>query len=52
NPGTPMSILARKRWFHLSSSPDASVASGTPYTFQRLGARPQGQTCAVLAEEE
>ncbi|QQP55079.1 Transposable element tcb1 transposase, partial [Caligus rogercresseyi] len=41
NPGTPMSILARKRGVHLSSSPG--------WTLWLPGPR---QTCAVLAEEE
>ncbi|QQP32937.1 Transposable element tcb1 transposase [Caligus rogercresseyi] len=50
NPGTPMSILPGSvgstcPWMD-------SVASGTLYTFQQDSAHPQGQTCAVLAEEE
>ncbi|QQP36912.1 Transposable element tcb1 transposase [Caligus rogercresseyi] len=36
NPGSPMSILARKREVHLSTSLDDFVPSGTPYTFQQV----------------
>ncbi|QQP55361.1 Uncharacterized protein FKW44_008510, partial [Caligus rogercresseyi] len=35
NPGTPMSILARKRGVHLSSSPGWTSGLRTPYTFQK-----------------
>ncbi|QQP40504.1 Transposable element tcb1 transposase [Caligus rogercresseyi] len=53
NPGTPMSILARKRGIHLSSSLDSLCGLRDPVHIPAgLGARPQGQTCAVLAEEE
>ncbi|QQP49429.1 Transposable element tcb2 transposase [Caligus rogercresseyi] len=52
-PGTPMSILARKRGVHLSSSLDGLCGFRDPvYIPAGLGARPHGQTCAVLAEDE
>ncbi|QQP53540.1 Transposable element tcb1 transposase [Caligus rogercresseyi] len=35
NPGTPMSILAKKRGSTCRRPLDESVASGTPYTFQK-----------------
>ncbi|QQP40962.1 Transposable element tcb2 transposase [Caligus rogercresseyi] len=53
NPGTPMSILARKRPQDCRHSLDGLCGLRDPVHIPAgLGARPQGQTCAVLAEEE
>ncbi|QQP51357.1 Transposable element tcb1 transposase, partial [Caligus rogercresseyi] len=53
NPGTSMSILARKRGVHLSSSLDGFCGlRDSVHIPAGLGARPHGQTFAVLAEEE
>ncbi|QQP42020.1 Uncharacterized protein FKW44_016558 [Caligus rogercresseyi] len=51
--GTPMSILARKRGSTFRCPLDGLCGLRDPvHVPAGLGARPQGQTCAVLAEEE
>ncbi|QQP49525.1 Transposable element tcb1 transposase, partial [Caligus rogercresseyi] len=53
NPGTPMSILAKKRGSICRRPLDGLCGFWDPVHIPAgLGARPQGQTCAVLAEEE
>ncbi|QQP35912.1 Uncharacterized protein FKW44_020859, partial [Caligus rogercresseyi] len=53
NPGTPMSIVARKRPQDYRRSLDGLCGLRDPVHIPAgLGARPKGQTCAVLAEEE